>query len=536
MTNRKTVSHEMKKMYKPHEVSVISSAWSPDIPEKQGKLKSAVNVLEQATDLNAINPPQNVSVKAKVLRILVRLLGLAGMIGLFLWQASVSVEKYQSKLTSLQERLSDNGKLMYPSITFCTKYIWQDFPGVMEIINNNKSINYQAVKNYAIKSHWSRDKVFSFFSHNNVDNMTYPCNTVGGSMTGRPCSFPFIYQSIVDQSWENESMSSEANTTETTSKTTFLYFDECTPLDDVTPWCYTRTDKNKTFILGQWGYCSPDCTGQLPRFDSAYNIANNPQYWEVGLFDLSTWGSGLCHTYNPPGEVEPGVTGQLYALLGEQDKIFAPMRFLGYNIFIHDKGQFFPGLEMGRIGLSDELFLPKDIEWEGTFQMKQKTLINKKENPCSEDPEYSFRDCVMRWVSKNTGCHLDWFSNLQGEKVCSKRADITKYSESLTMAQQARWLKLSNMTGCIPKCTVRSYTLVEKSSTEADWGRNWSASFYLSVKTSSFISQNEFFAFDIWDLTSGIGGLMGLFVGGSFLSLIFLLYMALENCAVKVLT
>ena len=39
---------------------------------------------------------------------------------------------------------------------------------------------------------------------------------------------------------------------------------------------------------------------------------------------------------------------------------------------------------MGRIGLSDELFLPKDIEWEGTFQMKQKTLINKKENPCSK--------------------------------------------------------------------------------------------------------------------------------------------------------
>ena len=35
----------------------------------------------------------------------------------------------------------------------------------------------------------------------------------------------------------------------------------------------------------------------------------------------------------------------------------------------------------------------------------------------------------------------------------------------------------------------RTYTLVEKSSTDADWGRNWSASFYLSVKTSSFTTQ-----------------------------------------------
>ena len=47
-------------------------------------------------------------------------------------------------------------------------------------------------------------------------------------------------------------------------------------------------------------------------------MANNPHIAQVGLFDLSTWGSGLCHTYNPPGEVEPGVTGQLYALLGQE--------------------------------------------------------------------------------------------------------------------------------------------------------------------------------------------------------------------------
>ena len=39
------------------------------------------------------------------------------------------------------------------------------------------------MKEYAIKSHWSLDKVFSFFSHNNVDNMTYPCNTgTGGQL------------------------------------------------------------------------------------------------------------------------------------------------------------------------------------------------------------------------------------------------------------------------------------------------------------------------------------------------------------------
>ena len=39
---------------------------------------------------------------------------------------------------------------------------------------------------------------------------------------------------------------------------------------------------------------------------------------------------------------------------------------------------------MGRIGLSDQFFLPKNIEWEGSFYMQQKTQISKDDIPCSE--------------------------------------------------------------------------------------------------------------------------------------------------------
>ena len=73
---------------------------------------------------------------------------------------------------------------------------------------------------------------------------------------------------------------------------------------------------------------------------------------------------------------------------------------------------------------------------------------------------------------------------------------------------QARWSKLSEMTGCMPLCTVRflfthyqsfsdhhrSFTFVEKTSEEANWARNWSSAFYLDVKTSSYIHQTEFYA------------------------------------------
>ena len=80
----------------------------------------------------------------------------------------------------------DSGSLLYPSVTFCTKYIWQSFPGVsklffplkfsyslsslnllslllclkvLELLNKNKSLDFEALKTFAQEDFWSRDKV-----------------------------------------------------------------------------------------------------------------------------------------------------------------------------------------------------------------------------------------------------------------------------------------------------------------------------------------------------------------------------------------
>ena len=116
-------------------------------------------------------------------------------------------------------------------------------------------------------------------------------------------------------------------------------------------------------------------------------------------------------------------------------------------------------------------------------------------------------------------------SPINGVNPCSRIEDVTNYQNALSKALlvslspfrshpfpifQARWLKLSEMTGCMPLCSVRSltilpttlfsltnqrsFTFVEKTSEEANWARNWSSAFYLDVKTSSYIHQTEFYA------------------------------------------
>ena len=69
-----------------------------------------------------------------------------------------------------------------------------------------------------------------------------------------------------------------------------------------------------------------------------------------------------------------------------------------------------------------------------------------------QDPNYSFQSCVLSWVAKEAGCHLDWFrsdqlnwkpscrkkyfskSPINGVAPCSRVEDITSYQNALSKA------------------------------------------------------------------------------------------------------
>ena len=138
-------------------------------------------------------------------------------------------------------------------------------------------------------------------------------------------------------------------------------------------------------IDGYWGYCSPSCSGESPSPTSKYSLTTRPNLWNLELFDLSTWGSGICYTYDPPAEVSlenhenfSGINSSLvfsarlnlvsldscmhYWDISEflffasstkttttRDKVVFVDEFLGFNIYLHDRGQFWPGLEMGEL-------------------------------------------------------------------------------------------------------------------------------------------------------------------------------------------
>ena len=89
----------------------------------------------------------------------------------------------------------------------------------------------------------------------------------------------------------------------------------------------------------------------------------------------------------------------------------------GFKIYLHEKEQFWPGLEMERIGQSKSIYIPTKTKVWGTFTAAQIINIDKKSAPCVTDASYSYTRCVKNYVASTAGCHLDWADQGQGIDV-----------------------------------------------------------------------------------------------------------------------
>ena len=329
--------------------------------------------------------------------------------------------------------------------------------------------------------------------------LTFPCTTtLDGTDPGKPCTFPVILE----------------------NKT----YPGCFQITTSSPVCYTRVTQNNTVyyegVKEFWSYCSDGCRNEEnahPR--SKFNLARqeNKDIWSSDFFDLRTWESGLCHTYNPPEESFQGIQKRLYFLLGHRDIKINNKMLLGYEIYIHEEGQFWPKPNMHKLGQPDKMDVEVNVEMEVAFS--QKKIVNLEiDKTCIEDVNYSFTKCVQDYLEKITDCYIDWFTDNTKEKCKSK--NLLEYYTLLYKIKQFPSKNLFQKSGCYPKCTFIEYEYEIKAKNKVDWATNWTSSFYLAPKTSSYMQSIEYYSYDSNDLLGDVGGYLGLFLGWSLFSII----------------
>ena len=93
------------------------------------------------------------------------------------------VMKYMKKSTIMTESSEDDGRVLYPTISFCETAMYSKFTDhSLEGVNLTKEIlKTENFSSWIQNNLWSRKESLQYLSHQGILKKNFPCNIVSGS-------------------------------------------------------------------------------------------------------------------------------------------------------------------------------------------------------------------------------------------------------------------------------------------------------------------------------------------------------------------
>ena len=270
-----------------------------------------------------------------------------------------------------------------------------------------------------------------------------------------------------------------------------------------------------------WGYCSLQCKGQKAEPNSTFNLGSRNyrrKIWQSNFYDLRAFGAGYCHTYNPPQASPTDYQSRFFLLLGKREAYIPRGNLINFEVYLHEKGQFWPSWDLPLTGQSERITIKSLEEIVGHFSVTKVSSINKSSKPCTDVLNYSFTECIIAFINKQMNCTISWSAN--EETNCDANMNLTKYQKHLLKIQFRSSRIITKMTGCLPKCKITTYRFTEQTREKVDWNSNWMSSFYVMPKTGTINHKKEVYKVGVSELLADIGSYLGLFLGWSVLSIL----------------
>ena len=129
-------------------------------------------------------------------------------------------------------------------------------------------------------------------------------------------------------------------------------------------------------------------------------------------------------------------------------------------IYLHERDQFWPSWKMERLGQKERIYLSLTSSLSGEFSLVQRRALNTPTRPCQDNEEFSFTRCVMEFITRRVGCHLDWSGPLTFAQYpsCDSLDQLESYRDLLENIREFSWDRLTLETGCYGKCSYKEYT------------------------------------------------------------------------------
>ena len=118
--------------------------------------------------------------------------------------------------------------------------------------------------------------------------------------------------------------------------------------------------------------------------------------------------------------------------------------FNGFDLYPHEKGQFWPRPNMSFIGQSKAIQIMKMKQNTGVFSGTKSVMI-KRPNICTAAPGYSFTKCMFDYIQRTMTCKISL--NSVDQSICPMNVNLKKYQDILLYLQQASFNNLTEETG-----------------------------------------------------------------------------------------
>lgn len=140
------------------------------------------------------------------------------------------------------------------------------------------------------------------------------------------------------------------------------------------------------------------------------------------------------------------------------------------------------------------IFQSSQQKFFGELSLKSQFLFFK----ASED--YDWNHCVLQHIFSTVGCSLNWFGNFS-LTPCTSREQIHKLMLQFKKVKRMAIPKLSQHSGCYPKCSNRHFTLVEVKETDLLWESEWVSEVSISLGSIVFEKRFEYYIYDMVNMS-----------------------------------
>ena len=152
-------------------------------------------------------------------------------------------------------------------------------------------------------------------------------------------------------------------------------------------------------------------------------------------------------------------------------------RFRGFEIYIHEKGQFWLSTLPN---VKKYIVHPKKVV-QFSFKILKENAVEGKQF-CTYEADFRYTKCIEDFVSTMVGCSLHWFRNSTGKK-CRVTEDISETQSHYQKIRHNSYEKIStNLTKCYQKCDQTVYEIEKLSEEDIVWKTDWISEVKLSMK------------------------------------------------------